>query len=168
MRQVALDVHQGFCEVAIREDGKTRSAGRVVTGRDTHELFAQSLSLTDEVVTEATGPAISYMQGLLAVSRYIRFSATWPWAGLVVCRTRNTLCMPPGSHQLQSPSKVITAGTRASLMSVASIPIAIALPSPISLMIGIPVATNTAKTHTIIAAAPVIVLALTAIPSAMA
>jgi len=32
MRQVALDVHQGFCEVAIREDGKTRSAGRLATG----------------------------------------------------------------------------------------------------------------------------------------
>lgn len=58
MRQVALDVHQGFCEVAIREDGKTRSAGRVATGRDILELFAGSLSLTDEVVMEATGPAM--------------------------------------------------------------------------------------------------------------
>jgi len=58
MRQVALDVHQGFCEVAIREDGKTRSAGRVATGRDTLELFAGSLSPTDEVVMEATGPAM--------------------------------------------------------------------------------------------------------------
>ncbi len=58
MRQVALDVHQGFCEVAIREDGETRSAGRVATGRDTLELFAQSLSPTDEVVMEATGPAM--------------------------------------------------------------------------------------------------------------
>lgn len=58
MRQVALDVHQGFCEVAIREDGKTRSAGRVATGRDTLELFAQSLCPSDEVVMEATGPAM--------------------------------------------------------------------------------------------------------------
>jgi transposase len=58
MRQVALDVHQGFCEVAIREDGKTRSAGRVATGRDTLGLFAGSLSPTDEVVMEATGPAM--------------------------------------------------------------------------------------------------------------
>jgi transposase len=58
MRQVALDVHQSFCEVAIREDGKTRSAGRVVTDRATLELFAQSLSPTDEVVMEATGPAM--------------------------------------------------------------------------------------------------------------
>ena len=58
MRQVALDVHQGFCEVAIREDGKTRSAGRVATGRDALELFAESLCDTDEVVMEATGPAM--------------------------------------------------------------------------------------------------------------
>jgi transposase len=58
MRQVALDVHQGFCEVAVREDGKTRSAGRVVTDRGALELFARSLCPTDEVVMEATGPAM--------------------------------------------------------------------------------------------------------------
>jgi len=58
MRQIALDVHQGFCEVAIREDGVTRSAGRVATGRETLELFAQSLCPSDEVVMEATGPAM--------------------------------------------------------------------------------------------------------------
>jgi transposase len=58
MRQIALDVHQGFCEVAIREDGKTRSAGRVETGRAALELFAGSLCPTDEVVMEATGPAM--------------------------------------------------------------------------------------------------------------
>ena len=58
MRQVALDVHQGFCEVAVREDGVTRSAGRIATDRGTLELFAGSLCLTDEVVMEATGPAM--------------------------------------------------------------------------------------------------------------
>src|SRR5271154_4187550 len=56
MRFIGLDVHQGFCEVAIREDGKTRSAGRVATGRGVLELFAGSLCPTDEVVMEATGP----------------------------------------------------------------------------------------------------------------
>jgi transposase len=58
MRYVALDVHQSFCEVAIREDGKTRSAGRVATDRAELELFAGSLSPSDEVVMEATGPAM--------------------------------------------------------------------------------------------------------------
>jgi transposase len=58
MRQVALDVHQGFCEVAIREDGQTRSTGRVATTRASLELFAGSLCPSDEVVMEATGPAM--------------------------------------------------------------------------------------------------------------
>lgn len=58
MRQVALDVHQGFCEVAVREDGKTCSVGRVRTDRGELGLFAQSLCATDEVVMEATGPAM--------------------------------------------------------------------------------------------------------------
>jgi transposase len=58
MRFIGLDVHQGFCEVAIREDGKTRSAGRVATDRGALELFAGSLCSTDEVVMEATGPAM--------------------------------------------------------------------------------------------------------------
>jgi transposase len=58
MRFIGLDVHQGFCEVAIREDGKTRSAGRVATDRAELELFAGSLSQSDEVVMEATGPAM--------------------------------------------------------------------------------------------------------------
>jgi transposase len=58
MRFIGLDVHQGFCEVAIREEGKTRSAGRVATERAELELFAGSLSQSDEVVMEATGPAM--------------------------------------------------------------------------------------------------------------
>jgi transposase len=58
MRCIGLDVHQGFCEVAIREDGKTRSAGRVASDRGALELFAGSLCPTDEVVMEATGPAM--------------------------------------------------------------------------------------------------------------
>jgi transposase len=58
MRQVALDVHKTFCEVAIREGTNTYSAGRVATERDALELFAQSLCPTDEVAMEATGPAM--------------------------------------------------------------------------------------------------------------
>ncbi len=43
MRHIGLDVHLSFCEVAIREDGKTRSAGRIATDRDALELYAGSL-----------------------------------------------------------------------------------------------------------------------------
>ena len=58
MRTVALDVHQSFCEVAIREAGETRSAGRIASDRAALKLFAQSLDPSDQVVMEATGPAM--------------------------------------------------------------------------------------------------------------
>jgi transposase len=58
MRSLALDVHQSFCEVAICEQGKVRSAGRVKSERAALELFAESLDPTDQVVMEATGPAM--------------------------------------------------------------------------------------------------------------
>jgi transposase len=58
MRFIGLDVHQGFCQVAIREDGVTHHAGRIKTDRDQVELFAGSLCPTDEVALEATGPAM--------------------------------------------------------------------------------------------------------------
>jgi Transposase len=57
-RSVALDVHQTFCEVAIWEEGKVRSAGRVRSDRAELELFAQSLDPSDKVAMEATGPAM--------------------------------------------------------------------------------------------------------------
>src|SRR5918994_506131 len=49
MRYIGLDVHREFCEVAISEEGKVRSAGRVRTRREELELFAQSLGSDDEV-----------------------------------------------------------------------------------------------------------------------
>src|ERR1700740_46828 len=58
MRFIGLDVHQGFCEVAIREHGQTRSAGHIATERAALELFAQSLCSSDEVALEASGPAM--------------------------------------------------------------------------------------------------------------
>lgn len=58
MRSLALDVHQSFCEVAICEQGEVRSAGRVKSERAALELFAESLDPTDQVVMEATGPAM--------------------------------------------------------------------------------------------------------------
>lgn len=58
MRFIGLDVHQGFCQVAIRQDGKTRQAGRIETNRGAIELFAGSLCGSDEVALEATGPAM--------------------------------------------------------------------------------------------------------------
>jgi transposase len=57
VRAIGLDVHLEFCEVAIAEDGKVRSAGRIETKPDQIELFAQSLGKEDRVALEVTGNA---------------------------------------------------------------------------------------------------------------
>ena len=57
MRFIGLDVHREFCEVAISEEGKVRSGGRIRTRRAELELFAKSLGRGDEVAFETTGGA---------------------------------------------------------------------------------------------------------------
>jgi len=58
MRSIALDVHRDFCEVAIKDGGEVRSAGRIKTSAEELELFAQSLAPDDQVALEASGPAL--------------------------------------------------------------------------------------------------------------
>jgi transposase len=58
MRSIALDVHRDFCEVAIKDGGEVRSAGRIKTSAEELELFAQSLGSNDQVALEASGPAL--------------------------------------------------------------------------------------------------------------
>jgi hypothetical protein len=57
VRSIGLDVHRDFCEVAIAEDGRVRSAGRIETSVETLGLFARSLGCEDAVVLEATSGA---------------------------------------------------------------------------------------------------------------
>jgi transposase len=57
MRDIGLDVHLEFCEVAIAEDGEIRSAGRIETKPGQIELFARSLGAEDRVALEVTGNA---------------------------------------------------------------------------------------------------------------
>jgi transposase len=59
VRFIGLDVHREFCEVAILEEGRVRSAGRIRTRRAELELFAQSLGADDEVALESTGGAVA-------------------------------------------------------------------------------------------------------------
>jgi transposase len=58
-RSIGLDVHRDFCQVAIADGGRARSAGRIAATREQLELFAQSLAPTDRVVMEATGNALA-------------------------------------------------------------------------------------------------------------
>jgi transposase len=57
VRSIGLDVHRDFCEVAIAEGGRVRSAGRIETRVETLELFARSLGADDAVALEATSGA---------------------------------------------------------------------------------------------------------------
>jgi transposase len=58
-RSIGLDVHRDFCQVAITDGGRARSAGRIATSPEMLELFARSLAATDRVVMEATGNALA-------------------------------------------------------------------------------------------------------------
>src|ERR1019366_5939117 len=53
-RAIGLDVHREFCVVAICEDGKVRSAGRVPSTPEGLRLLAESLLGTDRVALEVT------------------------------------------------------------------------------------------------------------------
>src|ERR671936_2558123 len=54
-RAIGLDVHRDFCVVAICEDGRVRTAGRVPSTPEGLQMLAQSLVASDRVALEVTG-----------------------------------------------------------------------------------------------------------------
>jgi transposase len=54
-RAIGLDVHRDFCVVAICEDGKVRSGGRVPSTLEGLAMLAEGLLGTDRVALEVTG-----------------------------------------------------------------------------------------------------------------
>ena len=54
-RAIGLDVHRDFCVVAICEDGKVRSAGRVLSTPEGITALAESLLPSDRVALEVMG-----------------------------------------------------------------------------------------------------------------
>src|SRR5665213_1125691 len=54
-RAIGLDVHRDFCVVAVCEDGKVRSGGRVPSTPEGLAMLAESLLATDRVALEVTG-----------------------------------------------------------------------------------------------------------------
>jgi len=56
-RAIGLDAHLDFCELAVCEEGKVRSAGRVKSSPEDLEVLAASLQPTDRVALEVTGSA---------------------------------------------------------------------------------------------------------------
>jgi transposase len=58
MRFIGLDVHRDFCEIAISDGGKARSAGRVATTPQNLAVLGNSLAPDDKVILESTGNAL--------------------------------------------------------------------------------------------------------------
>jgi transposase len=82
VRFIGLDVDRDWCDVAIYEDGKVRSAGRITTAPNPLQLFAQCLGLEDRVVLQTTGNALS-------IARILEPHV----AGVLVADTRNVRAM---------------------------------------------------------------------------
>jgi transposase len=82
LRFIGLDVHRDFCDVAIYENGKVRSAGRVASSPEQLGLFAQSLGPDDHVALETTGNALS-------IARILEPHV----GGVLVADTRNVRAM---------------------------------------------------------------------------
>jgi transposase len=58
VRFIGLDVHRDFCEVAVSEGGKARSAGRVQSSPEELRVLGQSPLPDDKVILESTGNAL--------------------------------------------------------------------------------------------------------------
>ena len=55
MRIIALDVHRTFAQLAVLQDGKIRSAGKIDLEHSRLLQFAKRLKPDDEIIIEATG-----------------------------------------------------------------------------------------------------------------
>ena len=99
-RAIGLDVHRDFCEVAICEAGRVRSAGRIKTSPEVLELFAQSLGREDRVALEVTG-------------------AAWEIARILEGHVRRVVVVSPddtGIHQARAKTDRLDARTLARLL----------------------------------------------------
>jgi transposase len=99
-RAIGLDVHRDFCEVAICEAGRVRSAGRIETSPEALELFAQSLGSDDRVALEVTGGA-------------------WEIAGILERHVRRVVVVSPddtGIRQARAKTDRLDARTLARLL----------------------------------------------------
>jgi transposase len=89
-----------FCEVAICEAGRVRSAGRIKTSPEVLELFAQSLGREDRVALEVTG-------------------AAWEIARILEPHVRRVVVVSPddtGIHQARAKTDRLDARTLARLL----------------------------------------------------
>jgi hypothetical protein len=68
-RAIGLNVHLDFCEIAICEDGKVRSAGRVASTPEALAVLAESLLPSDRVALEVICAA-SFLAAIGDIRRF--------------------------------------------------------------------------------------------------
>ena len=91
-RAVGLDIHWGFCEVAIGEDGHVRPAPWIGTTPAEFEAFGAGLGPDDVVTLEATGNAAAIARILHLVKQRTK-AKNQVHAALI----RNLVGRPPAS-----------------------------------------------------------------------
>lgn len=106
MRCIGLDVHRDFCEVAVAEAGRVRSASRFTTDPASVERWARALPSGDVVTLEATGNA-------LAIARLIE-----PFARVVLANPKAV----KGATALRTKTDKIDARTLATLLAGGFLP----------------------------------------------
>jgi len=90
-RAIGLDVGLDFCEVAVCEEDKVRSAGRVKSKLAELQALADSLLPTDRVALEVTGSA-------------------WEIVGILEPRVAEVVVVSPGDGHLPGSGEDRSAG----------------------------------------------------------
>ena len=93
-RAIGLDVHRDFCVVAICEDGRVRSAGRVPSTPEGLRLLGESLVDSDRVALEVTGGCLGGGTDPRAVREIESWSSARTTPGSVAPARRPTSSMP--------------------------------------------------------------------------
>jgi transposase len=89
LRFIGLDVHLDFCEIAICEDGKVRSAGRVPSSPEGIETLAHSLAAEDQVASEATGNALQIARWLEPYVARVVVAPTKELSAITTAKVKN-------------------------------------------------------------------------------
>jgi len=99
VRFIGLDIHRDFCEIAISDGGKARSAGRVNTSLEALTVLGNSLTPEDKVILESTGNALEGLAflGARGDSSPVESANTIPFAmttgaGETISRESQTVC----------------------------------------------------------------------------
>jgi transposase len=88
LRFIGLDVHLDFWEIAICENGRVRSAGRVPSSPAGIDLLVRSLAAEDQVALEATGNALKIARLLEPHVARVVVAATKELSAITTAKTK--------------------------------------------------------------------------------